>query len=144
MGKNRKFIIHGMLFALLILNSGCANADPLFNVIDPAIINRDNQIQLKDSFIEEEIIEPVEDETRLKDILDKQKQKEIEEDYLLDNNLIENPQFRLNNVFFSGNTKISSRKLERLASDLIGKDVYLEDILDLTIKVSRYYQKKVT
>lgn len=142
MGKNRKFIIHGMLFALLILNSGCANADPLFNVIDPAIINRDNQIQLKDSFIEEEIIEPVEDETRLKDILDKQKQKKIEEDYLLDNNLIENPQFRLNNVFFSGNTKISSRKLERLASDLIGKDVYLEDILDLTIKVSRYYQKK--
>lgn len=136
----KRFIMQRVLCVLLMLLAVPAHANPVFNPSDPAIINRENKIQLKDSFIEEKIIEPVEDGTRLKDILDKQKSND--KDVQVDENLIENPQFRLNKLYFRGNTKISSSKLEILASDLIGKDIYLEDILNLTVKISRYYQSK--
>lgn len=109
---------------------------------DPAVINKDNRIQFKDSFIEEKIIQPVEDGTRMKDKLDKNK-KEIQEDEpTFQGNLTYNPEFVLKKVKFVGNTKISNRKLSKLAEDLIGKEVYLDDVLDLTLKVSRYYQKQ--
>lgn len=137
-----KFVMQGLLCALLTMVSVSANADPVLSPTDPAVINRENKIQLRDSFIEEKIIQPVEDKTRLKDILDRQQKNQEDEKMFSDPNLIENPQFRLNKLYFRGNTKVSSAKLEKLAADLIGKDVYIEDIMDLTVKISRYYQKK--
>ncbi len=136
-----KFAVNGLVCALLAMSFMSANADPILRPSDPAVINRENKIQLKDSFVEEKIIQPVEDETRLKDLLDKQQKQQKEDEFHQDPNLIHNPQFRLNKVYFRGNTKISSAKLEKLAEDLIGKDIYLEDVMDLTVKVSRYYQK---
>ena len=137
-----KFVMQGLLCAFLTMASVSANADPVLSPTDPAVINRENKIQLRDSFIEEKIIQPVEDKTRLKDILDRQQKNQEDEKMFSDPNLIENPQFRLNKVYFRGNTKVSSAKLEKLAADLIGKDVYIEDVMDLTVKISRYYQKK--
>lgn len=137
-----KFVMQGLLCAFLTMASVSANADPVLSPADPAVINRENKIQLRDSFIEEKIIQPVEDKTRLKDILDRQQKNQEDEKMFSDPNLIENPQFRLNKVYFRGNTKVSSAKLAKLAADLIGKDVYIEDVMDLTVKISRYYQKK--
>ena len=139
---NLKFAANGLLCVLLAMSFTSANADPILRPSDPAVINRENQLQLKDSFLEEDVIQPVEDATRLKDMLDKQKKQQEENEVQQDPNLIHNPQFRLNKVYFRGNTKISSAKLERLAQDLVGKEIYLEDVMDLTIKVSRYYQSK--
>ncbi len=118
----------------------CAN---FMNANDPAVLNKDTKIYLKDSEIEEKIIQPVEDGTRMKDIIDKQKKLQEQKDKeLIDENLTYNPQFLLRQVHFKGNTKISDKKLRKLAEDLIGKEVYLEDIMNLTLKVSRYYQKQ--
>ena len=113
------------------------------NSNDPAVLNNDTKTFLKDSVIEEKIIQPVNDGTRMKDLIDKQnKIQEQKEKERIDENLTYNPQFTLKKIRFTGNTKISDRKLNKLAQDLIGKEVYLDDIMDLTVKVSRYYQKQ--
>lgn len=136
---NVKFCIAAVLSAIIVgIPAFSAN---VIQPTDPAIINKDTQIQLKDSFIEEKIIKPVEDKTRMKDALDKNSPQTEDKSHVEDN-LTYNPQFLLKKIIFKGNTKISNRKLEKLAEDLIGKDVYLEDVMNLTLKVSRYYQKQ--
>ena len=53
-----------------------------------------------------------------------------------------NPQFVLTKINFQGNTEISSRELEVLAREIEGKEIYFSDLIDFTVKVSRYYQSK--
>ena len=43
---------------------------------------------------------------------------------------------------FEGNTKIKSDVLISLADDIIGKEVYFEDLLAYALRVSRYYQSR--
>lgn len=141
---NIKFCVVTTFLAIMLTSPAlCANT---INPTDPAIINKDNQIQLRDSFIEEKIVQPVEYGTRMKDSLDKQKQQEKDlekaDKTTLEANLTYNPEFVLKKVTFQGNTKISTKQLNKLAENIIGKDIHLEDIMELTIKVSRYYQSK--
>ena len=71
---NIKFCVVTTFLAIMLTSPAlCANT---ISPTDPAIINKDNQIQLRDSFIEEKIVQPVEYGTRMKDSLDKQKQQE--------------------------------------------------------------------
>jgi len=101
------------------------------------VINRQNQSQLEDLQIERNYVETVPED------IDAEK-KQIPDDKKKDvvkGNLTYNPQFKLNKVVFQGNTKIADKNLQKLTYGLIGKDIYLEDILDLTVKVSRFYQK---
>ena len=119
---NIKFTVVGALCAIMCVTP--AFGANLISPNDPAVINKDNQIQLKDSFIEEKVVQPVEDGTRMKDSLDKQKQQQEQEDKTrLEANLTYNPEFVLKKVTFQGNTKISTRQLNKLAEDIIGKDI---------------------
>ena len=54
----------------------------------------------------------------------------------------QNPQFVLTKVNFKGNTVIDTRELEEIAKDTEGKEIYFSDLIDLTVKISRYYQSK--
>ena len=126
------------VFICFVLSNLTASAIEDLGGSNPAVINRQNQIQLRDLQIEKQYIE-----TTPKDIdaekkqIDDSKKKEV-----IKGNLTYNPQFKLNKVIFQGNTKVSDKKLQQLSKDLIGKEIYLEDVMDLTVKVSRFYQQK--
>ena len=94
---NIKFCVVATFLAIVLTSPAfCAN---IISPTDPAIINKDNQIQLRDSFIEEKVTQPVEDGTRMKDSLDKQKQQEKDlekaDKATLEANLTYNPKFVL-------------------------------------------------
>lgn len=100
------------------------------------VMNKQNTTELRDLQIEKQYVEPaakkpVEDKT----IEDDSKKKDV-----IKGNLTYNPQFKLNKIIFQGNTVYTDKKLSKLADGLVGKDVHLDDVMDLTIKISRYYQ----
>lgn len=102
----------------------------------PGVMNKQNVQQLEDLQIEKKYVEtteqkPVDDKT----IEDDTKKKDV-----IKGNLTYNPQFKLNKIIFQGNTVYSDKKLSKLADGLIGKEVHLDDVMDFTIKLSRYYQ----
>lgn len=132
-------LIATVIFSITSVQAAGSNINP---ATDPMMLNREQQVQFRDQMLDEKDIRPVEDGTRLKDALDKQKKQQ--EENVMEGwvDLTINPKFQLNKIVFEGNENISNKKLQKIAEDLIGKEIYLEDILDLTVKVSRYYQSK--
>ena len=106
---------------------------------EAGVINKQNLMQLKDEKIEKEIIETTETDIEREN---KIKEKESQQKDVVEGNLIYNPKFKLNKVIFQGNTVFSDKKLQKLVKDKIGKEVYLEDIMNLTLEVSRLYHRK--
>jgi hemolysin activation/secretion protein len=135
--KDFNFII--FILSIFLLSSAPAFA--IGDIINGAgVINKQNQDQLREQYIERHFIE-----TTVDDIEKEKQRKEKEEqdkDLKLNEDLIYNPKFVLNSVNFLGNTVISDRQLHKLAKEYLGKEIYLDDLFDLTVKVSRFYQKK--
>ena len=132
------------IFALLVL---CLlgfqmQANAIENVVgdEPGLLNKQLQQQIRDYEIEKKVIDTteadIEKENKIRD-----KEKQQEEKDVVKGELTYNPKFLLKEVVFEGNTVYSDKRLKKLAKDLIGKEVYLDDIMNLTLKVSRYYQK---
>lgn len=103
---------------------------------NPGVMNKQNIQQLEDQQIEKKLIETVPQKADK----DKTIEDETEKKDFIKGNLTYNPQFKLNKIVFQGNTVYSDKKLLKLADGLIGQDVHLDDVMDLTIKLSRYYQ----
>ena len=105
---------------------------------NPGAVNRQYQDQYKDLKIEKRYIQTVPEDL---DAQERQRQQQqVPKDHI-QGGIIYNPHFKLNDINFQGNTIYSDKKLKSLASDLIGQEVYLEDILNYSIKVSRFYQQ---
>lgn len=66
-------------------------------------------------------------------------QKPVEKDM---GDYIYNPKFRLNEIIFEGNSLYNEKELHKFSEPILGKDVFMDDIVDLTVKISRYYQSK--
>lgn len=108
---------------------------------EAGVLNRQYQDQLREQYIDKNIIDKTEEDLeREKKLLEKDNQDD--KDVRTQENLTFNPQFKLNAVKFEGNTVISDKKLQKIAKKYIGQDIYLDELFDLTVKVSRYYQKQ--
>jgi hemolysin activation/secretion protein len=123
--------------ACIIAGSLSVQADTILPFgSNPQVINKQNQIHLEEQKIEKNYVQSVpQDIESEKSQLNKNKKKDV-----IQGNLTYNPKFKLNKIIFVGNTKISDKKLQKLADDIIGKEVYLDNVIDLTVKISRYYQ----
>lgn len=127
-----------LIAAFLLFINIPAKADDLGGN-NPGIMNKQNMTQIKDFENEKQNIEPA--------FKEPEKKKEDDEDSdtikkdTIKGNLTYNPQFKLTKIVFKGNTIYPDKKLLPLANKLMGKDIYLEDVMDLTIAISRYYQK---
>lgn len=129
-----------LIIACLLISSASANAlDGFDNGSNAGVINRQNQMQLQQLQVEKKVIETTTDKPDGNAIKedDDTKKKDV-----VKGNLTYNPKFKLNNIVFEGNTKVSEKRLLKLAKGLIGQDVYLEDVMNFTVDVSRYYQKQ--
>lgn len=122
-----------------ILTTACL---PAFAVMDaniqgsmPGAVGRQNIEQLQKLEAEKTLIQkPFEEEKKPAVEDDKYKEVQMEDG-------VYNPKFLLNKIEIEGNTIYPSVKLEEFAKDLLGKEIFLEDILDLTIDISRFYQQ---
>jgi hypothetical protein len=104
---------------------------------EPGVLNRQFTQQLKDKDIEKNVIE-----TTDSDIERENKLRENEPKDLVKGNLTYNPKFMLNKVIFEENTVFSDKKLQKIVKDKVGKEVYLEDVMKMTLDVSNFYRKK--
>ena len=134
-----------------LLSVTSVNAAPIGGVVPgntPASINRQYQDQYKDLQIERKYIKTTPDDIENEKIR-QQKQKEYEEELERQRQeqvekigMSYNPQFLLTKINFVGNTVIKDKKLQKLCKGFVGQEVYLTDVMDLTLKISRYYQEK--
>lgn len=53
-----------------------------------------------------------------------------------------NPHFLLEKINFEGNTKLSDSELEKLALEVLGEDVYFDELLEVCSKVTNLYRSK--
>ena len=123
----------------LLVSYGTANALPLStSPVGSGVHQKSDFDQKQQKYIEKQYIEPVEkDKGNGKTI-----EVGVEQDVLMQDGRVFNPQFHLNEINFDGNTVIKTKALKKMAAELEGNDVYFKDILDFTMEVTRYYHKK--
>ena len=137
----KNFIIAFIAFIFIVLQQPSDAIEGSFSGNEPGVLNKQYTQQLKDFEIEKKVIETtesdIEKENKIKDKENENEQKDVQ-----DGNLRYNPKFKLNGIIFKGNKVISDKKLQKLVKDKIGQEVYLEDIMNMTVEVTRFYQKK--
>lgn len=103
------------------------------------VYDRMQKDQIKNFNVEKNLISPVEklETTDGEEKFEVDIQKDLEKD-----GVIYNPKFLVRKINFEGNTKIKSKVLESIASDIIDHEIYFEDLLTYALRVSRYYQSK--
>jgi len=56
--------------------------------------------------------------------------------------MLYNPHFLLEKINFEGNTKISTDELNQLALEVLGEDIYFDELLEVCSKVTNLYRSK--
>ena len=68
--------------------------------------------------------------------------KSYDKDVVLEDGTVYNPKFYLSSISIEGNTVFPPMVLESMANKITGKEVYLEEVLDVVIDISRYFQNQ--
>ena len=100
-----------------------------FNKLEQSQINN---YQLEKSYIQ--TVDHVTDDERIYDAT-------VEED-LARQGVLYNPHFILDKINFEGNTKISDAELEKLALEVLGEDIYFDELLEVCSKVTNLYHSQ--
>ena len=134
--KTSKFLI--LAAALLLAMPMTAKADAPMNIDGAGIYNPMYRQQYVDNLRERRVAEPINKED---DSINETFDMNIEKDYFKDG-VIYNPHFKVNQIIFEGNTRVSEAALNKLADDIIGQDIYFENLVKLATRITKYYQAK--
>ncbi len=91
-----------------------------------------NNYQLEKSYVQ--TLDHVTDDERIYDA-------SVEEDIAREG-ILYNPHFLLEKVNFEGNTKIDESELQHLALEVLGEDVFFDELLELCSRVTNLYHSK--
>ena len=130
--------IINVLVALMLVVQGVAFADAPVNTDGAGIYNPMNRQQIKQYNVQKQITQPIDSKD---DSIDEAFYMNVQKDYEKDG-VIYNPQFKVNEIIFEGNTKVKTASLNTLAESIIGQDIYFEDLLRVAKKITKYYQAK--
>ena len=130
--------IINVLVAIMLVAQGVAFADAPVNTNGAGIYNPMNRQQIKQYDVQKQITQPIDSKD---DSIDEAFYMDIQKDYEKDG-VIYNPQFKVNEIIFEGNTKVKTASLNTLAESVIGQDIYFEDLLRVAKKITKYYQAK--
>ena len=130
--------IINVLVAIMLVAQGVAFADAPVNTNGAGIYNPMNRQQIKQYDVQKQITQPIDSKD---DSIDEAFYMDVQKDYEKDG-VIYNPQFKVNEIIFEGNTKVKSASLNTLAESVIGQDIYFEDLLRVAKKITKYYQAK--
>lgn len=130
--------IINVLVAIMLVVQGVAFADAPVNTNGAGIYNPMNRQQIKQYDVQKQITQPIDSKD---DSIDEAFYMNVQKDYEKDG-VIYNPQFKVNEIIFEGNTKVKTASLNTLAESVIGQDIYFEDLLRVAKKITKYYQAK--
>lgn len=94
--------------------------------------NQLNNYQLEKSYVQ--TLDHVGNDERIYDAT-------VEEDIAREG-VIYNPHFILEKINFEGNTKISNDELQHLALEVLGEDIFFDELLEVCSKVTQLYHSK--
>lgn len=130
--------IINVLVAIMLVAQGVAFADAPVNTNGAGIYNPMNRQQIKQYDVQKQITQPIDSKD---DSIDEAFYMDVQKNYEKDG-VIYNPQFKVNEIIFEGNTKVKTASLNTLAESVIGQDIYFEDLLRVAKKITKYYQAK--
>ena len=137
-----------LIAAFTILSMAQANADVVFPVdasrnanimggYTPSAYNTSENLNYRDLQVDKSYVQSLDDVTKDETIYD----ASIEENQAREGTLY-NPHFLLERINFEGNTKISDAELSALANEILGEDVYFDELLEVCQKVTNLYRSK--
>ncbi|MBE7710836.1 MAG: ShlB/FhaC/HecB family hemolysin secretion/activation protein [Cyanobacteria bacterium SIG31] len=128
-----------LLMAMLLLTTGKANADAMVGtVIDASGTYNRMQLQQVDGYkFEKSYVHSLEHVTKDESIYDASVEENVAREGVL-----YNPHFLLEKINFEGNTKISDEELEKLALEILGEDIFFDELLEVCSKVTNLYHAK--
>jgi len=138
--KKKKVCINLLCTMFFIVAfSAVAFADPPVGTNGAGVYGQMEKEQIKNFEIEKNVISPVEKIKPSKS--DTKFEMNVKKDLQKDG-VTYNPKFKVDKIKFEGNTKVKTKILESFATDIVGHEIYLEDLLVFALKVSRYYQSR--
>lgn len=125
-----------LVAALLLCTAGQSKADFLPSN-DAGAFNRMEQSNINNYMLEKSYVQTLDHVTDDERIYD----ASVEEDIAREG-ILYNPHFMLEKVNFEGNTKIDESELQHLALEVLGEDVFFDELLELCSKVTNLYHSK--
>lgn len=133
-----------LLALLFLLSTGSAKAAPFAGAVDASMggydagaFNKMEQQQLNNYQIDKSYVQSLDDVTDDERIYD----ATVEEDAARQG-VLYNPHFLLERINFEGNTMISTEELEKLGLEVIGEDIFFDELLEVCSKVTNLYHSK--
>ena len=128
-----------LLFAMLLISTGKAVADPVAGtVFDAAGTYNKMQLQQIDGYkLEKSYVHSLDHISKDESIYDASVEEHIAREGVL-----YNPHFLLEKINFEGNTMISDEELEKLALEVLGEDIFFDELLEVCSKVTNLYHSK--
>ena len=103
----------------------------------PATYNTSQAENTRNYQIDKSYVQSLDDVTKDEQIYD----ATVEENEAREG-VLYNPHFLLEKINFEGNTKIPASELEALAREVLGEDVYFDELLEVCSKVTNLYRSK--
>lgn len=123
-----------ILITGLILASSISFAQTAPDSTDPGAIERSIQQDIRQI--------PQEQQKGKVETRGKVSPEKKEETIKTDAGLVYNPKFTLDRVVFEGNTLLDEEELQELTKELTGTEIYISDLINLAMEVTRRYQQK--
>lgn len=127
--------------ALLLCNVNQVNAigeaDITPRGYEAGAFNKMEQLQFKDYQLEKSYVQTLDHVTDDDRIYDASAEEDLAREGIL-----YNPHFLLEKINFEGNTVISDAELEHLALEVLGEDVFFDELLEVCSKVTNLYHSK--
>ena len=137
----KKRIVYLLSLAMLI-SINRASAEP-FTInaqtagYEAGAYNKIEQTQINSYQIEKSYIQSLDHVTKDDRIYDATVEENVAREGVL-----YNPHFLLEKINFDGNTQISDEELEKLALEVLGEDIFFDELLEVCSKVTNLYHQK--
>ena len=131
-----------LVAAVCFLSMSQVNANPVYPGgadagYSPAVYNATEVQDYQNYRMDKGYVQSLDDVTKDEQIYD----ATVEENQAREG-MLYNPHFLLEKINFEGNTKISDAELEKLALEVLGEDVYFDELLEVCSKVTNLYRSK--
>ncbi len=126
-----------LLSLFFLLSMSGVKADPIMGTIDAGTYNTMEQTQLNNYQLEKSYIQSLDHVTNDERIYDASVEENIAREGVL-----YNPHFLLEKINFEGNTMISDEELQKLGLEVIGEDIFFDELLEVCSKVTNLYHSK--
>ena len=133
-----------LLAMFCFMSVGQSKADPLAGAIDANIrgyeagaFNKMEQSQTNNYQLEKSYVQSLDHVTNDERIYDAGVEEGIAREGVL-----YNPHFLLERINFEGNTQIPTEELEKLGLEIIGEDIFFDELLEVCSKVTNLYHTK--